>query len=65
MIYYHLDKISKEVITMKLFVSEEELNLLQSYGIHNFNELRIAVAITHNDQLANIYAKSVAVLAGL
>lgn len=50
---------------MKLFVSEEELNLLQSYGIHNFNELRIAVAITHNDQLANIYAKSVAVLAGL
>jgi hypothetical protein len=50
---------------MKLIVSEEELNLLQSYGIRNFNELRIAVAKTHNEQLANIFAKSVAVLAGL
>jgi hypothetical protein len=65
MIYYHIDKIAKEVILMKLIVSEEELNLLQSYGIRNFEQLRIVVATTHNDQLAHIYAKSIAVLAGL
>jgi hypothetical protein len=50
---------------MKLIVSEEELNLLQSYGICNFNDLRLAVIKTHDERLINIYAKSVAVVAGI
>lgn len=50
---------------MKLIVSEEEFALLRSYGVRNFNDLRLAAIRTGDERLYSILAKSIAVTSGL
>ena len=53
---------NKEVIIMKVFITDEELELFRKYDINNFQQLKEVLFHTGDERLAAIYTRSLTAL---